>query len=779
MNVDESRNTPDDPHRGYLRRVLACLLVVLAAWGATDVVMTVVSKKAPTLFTDREFIPGLGWAMRRGFQYEMTYVSSDGFRRSELPRAVAGEIRILVLGDSVTFGLGMANGQDWPSMLEKYLRSRGVPATVMNAGNPGALTGYMFAALKYYAAHMKVDMVLVQNSGNMLAIGHTEPGLALGLQPLVDRLFPDHRKGSLRTDPRCPDMSIVRDKSPDVVSLPLIVKRLAAHSPAFGEVASRLTDRSEQAARAPNVVIPDSCFSPPSGKNYLVREMLAMSQMMEYAARERLAMFFMRPAYSFNWAEPVARADLPSAYRKGYEGSWAPIENVDRMFDFFAASGAGMLDPVSRLKAERGNAARGAEVARLYEDHTHFTAEGARLIARALGDELIARGVVSPVSSGPWKHPAEEAGTRDLRFRSIPGSLSFSRIALAGLFAILATLVAGLALATVLPVPQETRLASAPMLGFVVIFAAAAIANNFSLEPHGPWIAVGCAAIGMALLFVARRRLAVRQALLAAVVASALTVASAALVMHFLQRADERRAQDLRTEIALGEYLQADRDRPTQVDVFLRQVADGVYRPHLVVNAVTSHPRVMQPAVPAIAVEVTRLSGLPIGDAVVGASAAFSAAIALFAFAVSWPLRRKWILAAILAGALLAAAVFTTLRLPSPLTMAAATGLSLAFLALPGGERIRPLRFAMWLAAGLLLYPLQAPVFLAVVGALVALAAAHASWRARSVRRGLAGGLVVLVGLLSARALLFNLAIVDPRLYLILGNQLNLSAFFL
>jgi hypothetical protein len=86
----------------------------------------------------------------------------------------------------------------------------------------------------------------------------------------------------------------------------------------------------------------------------------------------------------------------------------------------------------------------------------------------------------------------------------------------------------------------------------------------------------------------------------------------------------------------------------------------------------------------------------------------------------------------------------------------------------------------MLLAAGAMLYSLPAMGFLALVGALVSLAAAHAFWQSRNVRKSVVRGLVVLVGLLSARAILFNLTIVDPRLYLLLDfNHLNLSSFFL
>ena len=774
-------DTVEADHPGYLGKVVAAFLVLFAAWGAADVALTVADKSAPTLLIPQEYVEGLGLAMRRGFQYEATYVNSLGMRRSELPPSVPGEVRILVLGDSVTFGYDVSNGNDWPGMLEKYLRGRGVPATVMNAGAPGQLTDFMFAALKYYTARVKVDIVLVQNSGNMLALGERNPGLMHGPQPVIDRLFPDARAGSLRPPPQCPDMSLVQDRGEQNVSVPAIVKRLSPHSPAVNAIATALAGGPKRTPAARNR-IPEACFSPLEGNDFLVREMVSMAQMADYAKREGIALAFVRPTYVFDWAGPdgtgVPRERLPAEYRNGYKGSWALVENVDRMFDFFERSGVRMVDPMSRLRALP---ATSIDVGKLYGDHTHYTAEGCRLVAGAVGDELLARGMLAPVSAAPWKHPAERANPRDLKYRDLPSSLSLARIAGLAVLVTVATFMAGLAWLGAAPGAAVKSLAAAPMLGVFALLAAGLIANLLSLDAHGPILAVIAAAVVAIAWRIGSRRLDLRRVAIPAAACAGVAAAAAILAVFFLGHPivrDPVHVKNLQTEIAWGEYLLMDDDPVLQVDLVQRQRADGIARPHMVVNVATSNPRVVQPASPAIAVAVSRITGAPIQDSVIAISAAFAAALAMFAFAAPWPRLRRSVAAALAALAILA---FAALRLPSPLAMTLATGVALACLALAWRDRLGlAARLALLAAAGAMLYQLPAMLFLAVAGAIVLAAAGREFAGTRDLRGAVRAGLAAAVAMLAARAILFDLPVVDPRLALLLDpNHLDIAWFFL
>ncbi|MGO9620664.1 MAG: hypothetical protein ACLPT6_04580 [Desulfobaccales bacterium] len=68
--------------------------------------------------------------------------------------------RILFLGDSFTYGLGVNDDQTFPYLTEKHLISEKIPAEVINAGNPGRGTDY---ALKFYqvlGAKFKPDLTV-------------------------------------------------------------------------------------------------------------------------------------------------------------------------------------------------------------------------------------------------------------------------------------------------------------------------------------------------------------------------------------------------------------------------------------------------------------------------------------------------------------------------------------------------------------------------------------------------------------------------------------------
>jgi len=60
-----------------------------------------------------------------------------GLRGPEIPSPKAG-VRVLALGDSTAFGLGVDDDQTWPAVLQGLLRERlGRPVEVINAGVPG------------------------------------------------------------------------------------------------------------------------------------------------------------------------------------------------------------------------------------------------------------------------------------------------------------------------------------------------------------------------------------------------------------------------------------------------------------------------------------------------------------------------------------------------------------------------------------------------------------------------------------------------------------------
>jgi lysophospholipase L1-like esterase len=62
----------------------------------------------------------------------------DGFRATRpLARAEDAPLRVLALGDSCTFGLGVDDDATWPAQLEALLVEAGLPVAVINGGVPG------------------------------------------------------------------------------------------------------------------------------------------------------------------------------------------------------------------------------------------------------------------------------------------------------------------------------------------------------------------------------------------------------------------------------------------------------------------------------------------------------------------------------------------------------------------------------------------------------------------------------------------------------------------
>lgn len=90
--------------------------------------------------------------------------NSRGFRGREvdMPKP-AGRIRIVALGDSVTFGWGVNDADTFCSQLERDLRAQhpGVDLEVVNLGVPGYATRQEVALLKRNLAELQPDVVLV------------------------------------------------------------------------------------------------------------------------------------------------------------------------------------------------------------------------------------------------------------------------------------------------------------------------------------------------------------------------------------------------------------------------------------------------------------------------------------------------------------------------------------------------------------------------------------------------------------------------------------------
>jgi lysophospholipase L1-like esterase len=88
-------------------------------------------------------------------------INNLGFRDHRFETRRDNTYRIVVIGDSFTFGWGVEGDESWPKVLERTLRARGVSVEVANLGKPGAGPVEYAAAAERALPLLKPDLVVV------------------------------------------------------------------------------------------------------------------------------------------------------------------------------------------------------------------------------------------------------------------------------------------------------------------------------------------------------------------------------------------------------------------------------------------------------------------------------------------------------------------------------------------------------------------------------------------------------------------------------------------
>ncbi len=101
--------------------------------------------------------------------------------------AAAREIRLMMLGDSITAGYGLPRGQGLPARLEAALRERGREVRVIDAGVSGDTTAGGRARLDWALAD-RPDAVIVALGGNDGLRGIEPRASAANLATILDAL---------------------------------------------------------------------------------------------------------------------------------------------------------------------------------------------------------------------------------------------------------------------------------------------------------------------------------------------------------------------------------------------------------------------------------------------------------------------------------------------------------------------------------------------------------------------------------------------------------------
>jgi lysophospholipase L1-like esterase len=131
-------------------RVAASALGLLLALAAGELTVRAagVSSAPRRYFAPGIYVPDaeLGWALAKDYAgVHVEYAFEAPTRTNDLGYRVPGwdaaraaaPLRVLALGDSCTFGRGVADAETWPARLEQRLRAGGAEAAVFNAGVPG------------------------------------------------------------------------------------------------------------------------------------------------------------------------------------------------------------------------------------------------------------------------------------------------------------------------------------------------------------------------------------------------------------------------------------------------------------------------------------------------------------------------------------------------------------------------------------------------------------------------------------------------------------------
>jgi len=151
------------------KRLLALFLALALAFaageiGARALVGAPLAEREPLLLVRANSFRG--WEMVPGVHYTYqhpVHVNALGLRGPELGPKASDEARVLFLGDSLTYGQGVADDETVPFALERALGARdaGRRWTVLNAGNRAYGTAQEVGLLEELGARLAPDVVLL------------------------------------------------------------------------------------------------------------------------------------------------------------------------------------------------------------------------------------------------------------------------------------------------------------------------------------------------------------------------------------------------------------------------------------------------------------------------------------------------------------------------------------------------------------------------------------------------------------------------------------------
>ena len=143
-------------HGGALLRDLGILVALVVV---AEVTLRIVAPVYGEQLYDREFTRG-----------QPVGLNADGYRGALVPlERHAEELRVLALGDSTSFGTGVAAHESWPAALRSKMDQPGVTVNVINAAMPAASLRELTQDFGQRWRAYEPDIVVLAVSGNMIS----------------------------------------------------------------------------------------------------------------------------------------------------------------------------------------------------------------------------------------------------------------------------------------------------------------------------------------------------------------------------------------------------------------------------------------------------------------------------------------------------------------------------------------------------------------------------------------------------------------------------------
>jgi len=145
--------------RRFLVNIILALAMLLLCWAATEILL----KWTVLRFNEYPKPPGIGIPYTiKTLEFEHSFVANSwDMRGPEVHTKPDGAYRVVCMGDSFTFGLGVEWEETYPLVLSRRLRNRIPQIDVINAGGANAATERL-KFLHQYGDELKPDIVVLQ-----------------------------------------------------------------------------------------------------------------------------------------------------------------------------------------------------------------------------------------------------------------------------------------------------------------------------------------------------------------------------------------------------------------------------------------------------------------------------------------------------------------------------------------------------------------------------------------------------------------------------------------